>query len=287
MERNSLLPLSCGACHSALTLNASYQLFPRSGGYATGRPCRRVLPVSRCPGRELFILSSVQTPTSRRAEPSPGRTVPPGLTEIKRGSFVFKREAFKCSELTSIAHLSVENKRSLPRGRSAEGGSTFWKPRAAPGDEIRARTWEECRGAASYRTKGICRVQACIGFGTAAAAGEPGAVSACGSAESRGFPTRTTRHSSRTGTVPFLWTTQVLKSTVLNGNVFLTIYHSSLCGGNCSVCSPDAPKYHFAAGFLFAKVKIITLIPSSRVKGFFPLALLSVLPMSWGEGSLK
>lgn len=26
-------------------------------------PCRRVLPVSRCPGRELFIRSAVQTPT--------------------------------------------------------------------------------------------------------------------------------------------------------------------------------------------------------------------------------
>lgn len=58
-----------GACLSvvpvaSLTLNASLQVRPRSAGYVAAGPCRRVLPVSRCPGRELFILSAVQTPTS-------------------------------------------------------------------------------------------------------------------------------------------------------------------------------------------------------------------------------
>lgn len=39
----------------------------------------------------------------------------------------------------------------------------------------------------------------------------------------RGSPTRTARHSSQTGSVLLLSTTQVFKSAVLNGNVFLTV----------------------------------------------------------------
>lgn len=56
-----------------------------------------------------------------------------------------------------------------------------------------------------------------------------------------------------------------------NGNAFLAVYHSSLCSGDSSVCSPGTLKYHFAISFLFAKLKIIILmlILSSRVKGFF------------------
>lgn len=55
----------------------------------------------------LHFISGANT-NFRRTEPSPGQTVPPGLTEMKGPSSVFKPEAFQFSELTNTAHLSVE-----------------------------------------------------------------------------------------------------------------------------------------------------------------------------------
>lgn len=77
-----------------LTLNASLQVSPRSAGYVTAGPCRRVLPVPRCPVRELFILPAAQTPTSgaRNHSGANSATWPDGN---ERGLFCFQTRDFE------------------------------------------------------------------------------------------------------------------------------------------------------------------------------------------------
>lgn len=207
-----------------------------------------------------------------------------------KGVFVSNCETFKFSELTDRSFVCGKQKVLPPRflHRSLPLGSQ----RATTGNEIRDRTWEECRRAMRDRTKGICLVHACIGAWDPRGFWWAGAVPVTAGQPSPelGFQHEPDSRAPERGLSTCSELGGCWKSTLLDEIGFLPIYRLSLHYINCSVCSSDAPKYWFAIAFLFAKVKIVllVLIPSSCVKGFFfPSDFCLFCWCGWGEGSLK